>query len=64
MSKYNFETLQIHAGKIKDQFGTCVTPIYQSAAYFLMIQHMIAIYLNLMRKNISILDCQIQLLMS
>ena len=29
----NFETLQVHAGRYRDQFGACVTPIHQTAAY-------------------------------
>lgn len=29
----NFETLQIHAGRYKDQFGASATPIHQTVAY-------------------------------
>lgn len=34
MSQFNnFETLQVHAGRMRDQFGACATPIHQTAAY-------------------------------
>ncbi len=34
MSKYQFETLQVHAGKINDALtNSCATPIYATAAY-------------------------------
>ncbi|MDL2311547.1 O-acetylhomoserine aminocarboxypropyltransferase/cysteine synthase [Bacteroidales bacterium OttesenSCG-928-B11] len=34
MSEFlNFETLQVHAGRFRDQFGACATPIHQTAAY-------------------------------
>lgn len=41
MSQYQFETLQIHAGRVSDPTtGACATPIYQTSAYaFKNVEH-------------------------